>query len=121
MAREHRVEFLPFGVKRTVADQQRVFDAAGAAGLDLASECSGGGTCGQCLVRLIRCFTEPTGNEVHLLSQGKLDAGFRFACQTRVTRDLKVFIPEMTLRSPKTDGGPEEALPHPTPSGHEKG
>ncbi len=121
MAPKHRVEFLPLGVKTTVTDRERLFDAAGTAGLALASECAGSGTCGRCLVRLVRCHTEPTGNEVHLLSQGKLDAGFRFACQTRVTRDLKVFVPRMTLRSPTSAGGPDDALTHATPTGREKG
>ncbi len=121
MARKHRVEFLPLGVKTTVTDQVRIFDAAAAAGLHLASECAGGGTCGQCLVRLIRSYTEPTGNEVHLLSRGKLDQGFRFACQSRITRDLKVFVPQMTLRSPAKEEDSDEALPHRSPTGHQKG
>jgi ferredoxin len=121
MAHEHRVAFLPLGVKTTVTDQERIFDAAGAAGLDLASECGGRGTCGRCLIRLIRCYTAPTGNEVHLLSQGKLDQGFRLACQTRVTRNLKVFVPEMTLRSPTTEGDPEGAFTDPAPTGNKKG
>ncbi len=97
MERSFTVEFLPFGRTIEVTSKKRIFDIALASGFEIRSECHGQGTCGRCMVRLIRCYTAPTENEGHLFSNGKLKKGFRLACQARVESNLKILLPEESL------------------------
>jgi uncharacterized 2Fe-2S/4Fe-4S cluster protein (DUF4445 family) len=70
-----RVRFLPRDVTVAIERGRFIHEAAILAGLhDLELPCGGEGTCGQCLVE--------TGGELVP------------ACQTKVTRDLEVIIPE---------------------------
>ena len=94
------VEFLPCGEKSITFSKARIMDVARVSGFEFESECDGQGTCGKCAVRLIRSYTEPTTNEVHLFSAGKLREGFRLACQARVESDLKIMIPDESLKKP---------------------
>jgi uncharacterized 2Fe-2S/4Fe-4S cluster protein (DUF4445 family) len=98
MERIFTVEFLPSGKKTKTSSKIRIMDAAGAAGFEFQGECGEKGICGKCMVRLIKSYTEPTGNEGHLFSGGKLAQGFRLACQALVESDLKVFLPEESLK-----------------------
>lgn len=98
MERTFTVEFLPSGKKTKISPKIRILDAARTSGFEFQSECGGQGTCGKCMVRLIKSYTEPTGNEAHLFSGGKLEQGFRLACQALVESNLKVFLPEESLK-----------------------
>ncbi len=92
------VKFLPSGKKTKTSSKIRIMDAARTSGFEFQSECGGQGTCGKCMVRLIKSYTKPTGNEGHLFSDGKLAQGFRLACQALVESNLKVFLPEESLK-----------------------
>jgi uncharacterized 2Fe-2S/4Fe-4S cluster protein (DUF4445 family) len=98
MERIFTVEFLPSGKKTKTSSKTTIMDVAHASGFEFQGECDGKGTCGKCMVRLIKSYTEPTGNEGHLFSGGKLAEGFRLACQALVESDLKVFLPEESFK-----------------------
>jgi len=108
--REFSVEFLPSGRTIRVPAEKRLADAAQEAGLPLASRCGGEGTCGRCLVRLIRCHTDPTAREAYILAAGKLARGFRLGCQVRVASPLRVLVPVQSLASQEEEppGGAEK-------------
>lgn len=74
------VEFQPAGVSTEVAPGTLIHEAAIRAGLhDLELPCGAAGTCGQCLVEILN---------------GGGESRFVLACQTKVTRDLAVRLPE---------------------------
>ncbi len=89
-----QVEFQPQGVRVTVPPGTSVSDAAIAAGLELYMPCGGEGRCGKCKVvcRNGKC-SDPTGAELEALSAQELQAGFRLACQTKISEDAVIQIP----------------------------
>jgi Na+-transporting NADH:ubiquinone oxidoreductase subunit F len=63
-------------------------------GIYLPSACGGGGTCGQCRVRLLRGGGELLPTESALISRAEARAGQRLACQVNVFGDMAVQVPE---------------------------
>ncbi|MCF0233773.1 MAG: NADH:ubiquinone reductase (Na(+)-transporting) subunit F [Thermoguttaceae bacterium] len=74
------------------------------------SACGGGGTCGQCKVRVLSGGGEILPTEVGHMTRKEIKLGTRLACQTPVKQDMKIEIPpeifsvkkwECTVRSNK--------------------
>lgn len=59
----------------------------------LPSACGGGGTCGQCNVKVLEGGGDILPTEVVHISKKKAAAGERLSCQVAVKRDMKVEIP----------------------------
>ena len=81
------VTFEPNGRRIVAHTNQTLLEIAQQVGLDLRSDCGGHGSCGKCRVHIIpdENLPPPTESEVSLISQDQREAGFRLACQTRVT------------------------------------
>ncbi|MGI9317067.1 MAG: 2Fe-2S iron-sulfur cluster-binding protein, partial [bacterium] len=62
--------------------------------LFLPSACGGGGTCGQCKVRVLEGGGELLPTEKSHISKREAAAGFRLACQVTVDDNLKIEVPE---------------------------
>jgi uncharacterized 2Fe-2S/4Fe-4S cluster protein (DUF4445 family) len=103
-----RVTFEPSGkVVETVAGSS-LLEAATAADVHLNASCNGKGLCGKCklVVASDNIETEPSA----LLSEDEVRKGYVLACQSRVTGDAVVRIPEETLeRKLKVAGMGREA------------
>ena len=73
-----------------------LFDGLAAHGINLPSNCGGGGSCGLCQVRL-----DPqapvSGSERALLSSGDLAQGVRLACQQRATAATSLTLDDRVL------------------------
>jgi uncharacterized 2Fe-2S/4Fe-4S cluster protein (DUF4445 family) len=96
------VHFLPDDVKITVADHANLLGVAAAAGVYIPAYCGGDGVCGKC-----RC--QITAGETNVAGPPADSQGYRLACQTTVTGDLVVTVPEIVKkdgqalkRKPKT-------------------
>jgi uncharacterized 2Fe-2S/4Fe-4S cluster protein (DUF4445 family) len=96
------VHFLPDDVKITVADHANLLGVAAAAGVYIPAYCGGDGVCGKC-----RC--QITAGEANVAGPPADSQGYRLACQTTVTGDLVVTVPEIVKkdgqalkRKPKT-------------------
>lgn len=76
---------VPSGGKllNTLADQ-KIF---------VPSACGGGGTCGQCKVRVLSGGGEILPTEVGQMTRKEIRDGVRLACQTPVKQDMKIEIP----------------------------
>jgi len=61
-------------------------------GLPPFSDCGGKGTCGKCQVRFLGDVPPPNPVENDLLSPVALNAGYRLACQHKVTADTTVEV-----------------------------
>jgi len=62
--------------------------------LFLPSACGGGGTCGQCRVRILEGGGALLPTETAHISKRQAAAGQRLACQLSVTEDLRIEVPE---------------------------
>ena len=84
------VRFQPAGIRAVVPRGSTILDAARSHGLEIDAPCGGHGTCGACRVTVQAGTTEPTPNELDLLTSDELSAGARLACHARVTGDVTV-------------------------------
>jgi len=62
--------------------------------LFVASACGGGGTCGQCRVKIFDGGGEILPTETSQISRREAAAGDRLACQVAVKGDMKIQVPE---------------------------
>ncbi|MGY6630593.1 MAG: NADH:ubiquinone reductase (Na(+)-transporting) subunit F [Wenzhouxiangella sp.] len=63
-------------------------------GIFLSSACGGGGTCGQCLCKVLEGGGEALPTEREKLSRGEIREGYRLSCQVNVKQDMKIEVPE---------------------------
>ncbi|CUJ83168.1 Na(+)-translocating NADH-quinone reductase subunit F [Ruegeria denitrificans] len=68
--------------------------ALGESDLFLASACGGGGTCGQCKVRVLEGGGELLPTEKSFINKKDAATGLRLACQVSVDNDMKIEVPE---------------------------
>lgn len=62
-------------------------------GIFVPSACGGGGTCGQCKVRVLSGGGEILPTELSVVSRKEAKNGVRLACQTPVKENMKIEIP----------------------------
>ena len=62
--------------------------------LFLPSACGGGGTCGQCRVRILEGGGSPLPTEAAHINKREAAEGMRLACAVSVTDDLRITVPE---------------------------
>ena len=63
-------------------------------GLFVSSACGGGGTCGQCVVKVNEGGGEILPTEKDHITKGEARDGYRLSCQVAVKRDMKIEVPE---------------------------
>lgn len=68
------------------------FQALARNGMQLPSNCGGGQSCGLCEVRCLNGAPPPTSADRALLSEEKIAAGFRLACNLPVDADLDLEV-----------------------------
>lgn len=82
-------------------DDQRIAFATGAslldtlknAGILIQAGCSGNGTCGRCLVRILSgTANQPTATEHRRLTPEQLHQQLRLACQVRLQQDISIRV-----------------------------
>lgn len=88
-----QVVFQPEGKRTKVQPGANLRDVAAELGMVIHSPCGGKGTCGKCLVHLVRGASPPNRVERQHISQKNLDRGYRLACQMTVQQDCTVTIP----------------------------
>jgi Na+-transporting NADH:ubiquinone oxidoreductase subunit F len=78
----------------TVPTGGRLLSTLADAGIFVPSACGGGGTCGQCRVRVVKGGGSLLPTEASLISKREAIEGERLACQVAVTQDLEIHVPE---------------------------
>ncbi len=63
-------------------------------GIFLSSACGGGGTCGQCLCKVVEGGGDALPTERDKLTRGQIREGYRLSCQVAVKHDMKIEVPE---------------------------
>ena len=72
----------------------RLMGALSGAGIFVPSACGGGGTCGQCRVKVLEGGGSLLPTEASLISKREAADGERLACQLAVSQDLVISVPE---------------------------
>ncbi len=94
------ITFLPFGITIKVPEGTTLWEAAKLCGLPLKASCGGEGTCGECLVQILKGphSAKPSAS----LSKKLVSQGYALACQTQIAADLSVLLPrfkELPIKS----------------------
>ncbi len=63
----------------------------------LPSACGGGGSCGQCRVRIVEGGSEALPTEKVHFSRKELNSDWHLGCQVKVKNDMKILVPESVL------------------------
>ena len=63
----------------------------------LPSACGGGGSCGQCRVRIVEGGSEALPTEKVHFSRKELNNDWHLECQVKVKNDMKILVPESVL------------------------
>jgi len=92
------LEFLPDKRRVRVAAGTSIAEAAEKAGIELEAPCGGEGHCGKCRVKIMRAAPAAVAEEVKLLGEDLVHAGFRLACRCRPETDLTIYIPPQSRR-----------------------
>ncbi len=69
----------------------------------LPSACGGGGTCGQCKVKIAHGGGSLLPTEASVLTRKEAREGFRLACQVRIKEDMELLIPPEILEVKKIE------------------
>jgi uncharacterized 2Fe-2S/4Fe-4S cluster protein (DUF4445 family) len=106
--KEFLVTFLPDDVRIKVSKDTNLLEAAQKADIYVNASCNGQGSCGKC--RLILESGTVKNIPTSLLSDGEKEKGYILACQTKITENIVIRIPEETLEKKlKTAGMGDEA------------
>lgn len=88
----HKVVFEPGGIEIDVFNEgENLLRVAIVAGVHINASCGGAGTCGKCKVKILE--GNPEAERSEKLTDEQWEQGFRLACRTKVTDDLRVEIP----------------------------
>ena len=113
----YKVTFEPDGKTITAEQGATIREAAADTEITIDAPCGGEGRCGKCKVIVDSPDMEPlTEAEEKFLTEDEIKTGYRLACQTRITGDMIVTIPEDTkLAESKilSEGMEQEVRLHP--------
>jgi len=116
--RQVRVTFEPHGRAVFVLPGTTVVEAAGRGGMTVDTPCGGRGKCGKCRVQFTAGASEPNEAEAGIFSAEELEAGWRLSCQSRISAECVIRVPETSLFASQhqiltatTDQAEAEVLP----------
>jgi Na+-transporting NADH:ubiquinone oxidoreductase subunit F len=76
---------------------ESLYTALKTTGIDLPSNCGGGGSCGLCVVRFASAAPTPTSEERHFIGKADLNCGYRLACRHVPTR-AEIELPDSAVK-----------------------
>jgi uncharacterized 2Fe-2S/4Fe-4S cluster protein (DUF4445 family) len=92
------VTFRPSGLKCALKNGETVLQAARSLGIPIDAACGGQGVCGKCKFQAISGrLSDPSKEELEVLTPEELASGHRLACMSRPDSDLEAILPEESL------------------------
>lgn len=88
------IEFQPAEKRVQVRKGIALREAAEFAGIELNIPCGGKGLCGKCKVIFESGAPDPTSTERDRINEAELAQGYRLSCQTAVTQDAVIYVPD---------------------------
>ncbi|AOT71038.1 2Fe-2S iron-sulfur cluster-binding protein [Geosporobacter ferrireducens] len=84
-----------FICKTEIKEGLNALKAAKEAKVKIKAPCDGKGKCGKCLIRIVDGdVSEPTKQEKKLLGKEKLRQGYRLACETAISENAVIEVPQ---------------------------
>lgn len=87
------VTFQPSDTSVTTTSGATIRDVAAQVGVIIPAPCGGRGNCGKCWVRVADGVDDATETERLILGTEQISAGYRLACQARITSNCCVQVP----------------------------
>ncbi len=98
----YTIDFEPVGRRGQCQDGKSLLDCARQLGVDIVSLCAARGTCHACKVKVLAgAVSETTASEREVFSSQELAGGWRLACQTYPTSDVRVSVPAESMTTPQ--------------------
>lgn len=89
--------------KITTKPGSKLLGALANSGIFVSSACGGGGSCGQCTVKIKEGGGDILPTERDHISRGEAREGVRLSCQVNVKQDMKITLPEEIFGIKKWD------------------
>ncbi len=93
-----QLEFSPSGRAVRVPPGVTVFDAASWNGIAIDSTCGGHGTCKKCKVQILTGHVPISRLDARCFTPEQLKQGWRLACLSQATDDLRIEVPPLLTR-----------------------
>lgn len=87
--------------KLTIPAGGKLLGALADNGIFVSSACGGGGTCAQCIVRVIEGGGEILETETGHINRKEAKEGYRLSCQVAVKQDMKIEVPPEVFETKK--------------------
>jgi len=81
----------------TVPGGGKLLNALATKKLFVSSACGGGGTCGQCTVKVVEGGGDILATELSHITKREAREGVRLSCQVPVKQDMKIEVPDEVL------------------------
>jgi uncharacterized 2Fe-2S/4Fe-4S cluster protein (DUF4445 family) len=111
------VDFEPLGLRGKCHTKESLLACARRLGVGVNSICGGRGTCHTCMVQVVNgTVSRPTRNEREAFTPQELKHGWRLACQTYPTGNVRLVIPAESMTAPQrvqVEGLEIRAIPEP--------
>jgi uncharacterized 2Fe-2S/4Fe-4S cluster protein (DUF4445 family) len=111
------VDFEPLGLRAKCHAKESLLACARRLGVGVNSICGGRGTCHTCRVQVVNgTVSRPTRNEREAFTPQELKHGWRLACQTYPTGNVRLVIPAESMTAPQrvqVEGLEIRAIPEP--------
>ncbi|MCA9160613.1 MAG: NADH:ubiquinone reductase (Na(+)-transporting) subunit F, partial [Planctomycetales bacterium] len=87
--------------KLTIPAGGKLLNALADNGIFVSSACGGGGTCAQCIVRVIEGGGDILDTEKGHINRKEAKEGYRLSCQVAVKQDMKLEVPPEVFETKK--------------------
>jgi uncharacterized 2Fe-2S/4Fe-4S cluster protein (DUF4445 family) len=96
------IDFEPVGRRGECQRNEPLIACARRLGVGISSICGGKGTCHSCRVQVLSgTVSRPTSHELEAFTPQELKDGWRLACQTYPTSDVKLNVPAESMTTPQ--------------------
>jgi uncharacterized 2Fe-2S/4Fe-4S cluster protein (DUF4445 family) len=98
----HTIDFEPLGRRGDGREGESLLAGARRLGAGINSICGGQGTCRSCRVKVLSgTVSAPTPHEREALTPRELAEGWRLACQTYPSGDVRLMVPPESMTTPQ--------------------
>jgi len=96
------IDFEPVGRRGKCRKKEPLLACAHRLGVGISNICGGKGTCHTCSVQVLSgTVSKPTTNEHEAFTSQELKEGWRLACQTYPTSDVRLMVPAESMTTPQ--------------------
>jgi uncharacterized 2Fe-2S/4Fe-4S cluster protein (DUF4445 family) len=95
--KEYKIIFPEYKKEVFALPGTSLFECVTRAGILIKNPCAGAGTCGKCVIKIVKGDIPPSEECLKRFSKKELTDGLRLACRTSIQNDLTITIPSSSL------------------------